>query len=38
MKISNFFGKAMMVVAVAIFALGVNAVEAKTGKKIGIQL
>ena len=38
MKIFNFLSKAMMVVAVAIFALGVNAVEAKKGKKIGIQL
>ena len=36
MKFSNIFGKAVMVMAVAIFALGVNA-EAK-GKKIGIQL
>ena len=38
MKISNIFGKAMMVMAVAIFAFGVNAVEAKKAKKIGIQL
>lgn len=36
MKISNILCKAVMVMAVAIFALGVN-VEAK-GKKIGIQL
>lgn len=37
MKIFNFFGKAMMIVAVAILVLGVNTVEAKK-KKIGIQL
>ncbi len=37
MKIFNFLGKAAMVVAIAIFAFGASAVEAK-GKKIGIQL